>query len=105
MDVVNELMFTTTTTETKTMAATKTETKRDAFGSREGSISFDINKVLINAKGKVVTRETIAEKSGASAARVAAHIKWLSDRDHITVTDTGAKAKGTTRKRTTKAKK
>ena len=88
------------------MAATKTkktETKKDAFGSREGSISFAINKVILDAKGKVVTRETIAEKSGAKPARVAAHIKWLADRGHVTPTDTGVKTKTTTKRaRTTK---
>ena len=80
------------------MAATKTETKRDVFGSREGSISYDINKVIIAAKGKVVTRDTIVEKSGASKARVAAHIKWLVERGHITATETGAKTKTTTKR-------
>ena len=94
----------TTKAAKKTTKANTNASTRDAFGSRDGSVSHAINAVIIAAKGRAVSVDTIVEKSGASRTRVTAHMRWLMERDHIEEKGDGYKTKAKAKRTTKKTK-
>ena len=55
---------------------------KDAFGSREGSMSHKLNDTILN--GGATSAQEMSELSKIAIGRCKAHVKWLADRDLIT---------------------
>ena len=67
-----------------------TKTSKDRFDSREGTDSAKINAALTTKPQSI---EDLAKTTGLNTSRIRNHMKWLLDRDHISKTDNGYKAK------------
>jgi len=65
-----------------TTTTTTTTTSRDAFGSRVGTQSNMINRVLLAAK-KMLTVAEVSERTGLSNKRCRNHLEWLAARNLI----------------------
>lgn len=59
------------------------ESARDAFGSRQGTMSAKMNAVVIASKDGTVNAETLAKKAGVSTRRAYNHLLWLAKHDYI----------------------